>query len=308
MWWIVSIPKPGSMPPSAAGLDGSAPSIEQAARALVVTARSYLRQQQREPSTRSVWGHIDGMTITIEGLLDPAIPERQVVEQIISVANVIPAPAISTPDSETRRRPQQSLTSCDLDTQLARIQNWTLTRLGRDVFIAGADPDPTTVEPGGSVNLPADLITLFGRSDGNLPSLMPGYDLLNRSRSDQIQALWLDIGADQRERIPEFAAAFDPAALSTERAGTACELFLPEFIPIADGDGTTLFVDTREGELSGCVSEYTAEGASDGWLWPSVADTFGALADSLEAESVFMTYYRPVVRDRTLFWNREPRS
>ncbi|MFD3425930.1 SMI1/KNR4 family protein [Nocardia fluminea] len=157
---------------------------------------------------------------------------------------------------------------------MTRIQNWALTRLGSDAFIT---------------------------------SLMPGYDLLNRSRSDQIRTLWLDIGADQRERIPGFAAEFDPAALSAEPAGTACELFLPEFIPIADRDGTTLFVDTRKGELSGCVGEYTAEGASEGWLWPSITDMFGALADSLEAESVFMNY-RPMVRDRTLAWNREPRS
>ncbi|MEV0769625.1 hypothetical protein [Nocardia salmonicida] len=38
--------------------------------------------------------------ITIEGLLDPAIPEREVVEQIISAANLVPAPIISTPDPE----------------------------------------------------------------------------------------------------------------------------------------------------------------------------------------------------------------
>ncbi|WP_194828047.1 hypothetical protein [Nocardia sp. XZ_19_231] len=295
------------MPPSAAGLDGNASSIEQAADALVVAARGYLRQQQREPSTRSVEGHIDGMMITIEGLLDPAISERKVVEQIISAANLLPAPIIFTRDPETRRLPQQSKTSCDLDIQLARIQNWALNRLGRDAFIASTDSGPTAVEPGSSVNLPLDLTTLFGRVGGFLPLLMPGYDLLNRSRSDQIRSLWLDIGTGQRERSPEFAAEFDPAALSAEPAGTACELFLPEFIPIADRDGTTLFVDTRSGELSGCVSEYTAEGASEGWLWPSIVDMFGALADSLEAESAFMNY-RPVVSDRVLAWNRESRS
>ncbi|MGW5918504.1 hypothetical protein ACWFPY_05890 [Nocardia fluminea] len=176
------------------------------------------------------------------------------------------------------------MTSGDLDTQLARIQNWAQARLERDAF-PGVDPDPTAVEPGWPVNTAADVTTLFGRVGGYLPSLMPGYDLLNRSRSDQIRDLWLDIAADQRDRIPEFAAEFDPAALSAEPAGIACELFLPEFIPIADRDGTTLFVDTRDGELSGCVSEYTAEGASQGWLWPSIADMFGALADSLEAHA-----------------------
>ncbi|MFD3431304.1 SMI1/KNR4 family protein [Nocardia fluminea] len=307
MWWIVAIPKPGSMPPSVAGLDGNASSIEQAAQALVVAARGYLRQQQREPSTRSVEGHIDATMITIEGLLDPAIPEREVAEQIIADVKAGAAPVVSTLEPETRRRPQQSLTSGDLDTQLARIQNWAQACLGREAFITGVDPDPNAVEPGRPGDTAADVTTLFGRVGGYLSSLMPGYDLLNRSRSDHIRDLWLDIAADQRARIPEFAAEFDPAALSAEPAGTACELFLPEFIPIADRDGTTLFVDTRDGELSGCVSEYTAEGASQGWLWPSIADMFGALADSLEAQSVFMNY-QPVVRDRTLVWNRESRS
>lgn len=34
-------------------------------------------------------------------------------------------------------------------------------------------------------------------------------------------------------------------------------------------------------------------------MWPSIADLFGALADSLEAESTF-TNYRPVVREREM--------
>jgi hypothetical protein len=35
-------------------------------------------------------------------------------------------------------------------------------------------------------------------------------------------------------------------------------------VPIADRDRTTLFVDTRPGALSGCVSEYSAESALRG--------------------------------------------
>lgn len=43
--WTVAIPKPGSMPSAAAGLDGNADSLEQVAHALVDTARAYLRRQ-----------------------------------------------------------------------------------------------------------------------------------------------------------------------------------------------------------------------------------------------------------------------
>ncbi|WP_316574286.1 NucA/NucB deoxyribonuclease domain-containing protein [Nocardia canadensis] len=89
----------------------------------------------------------------------------------------------------------------------------------------------------------------------------------------------------------------------TEPAGSASELFLPEFIPIADRDGATLFVDTRGGDLSGCVSPFSAEGAGEGWMWTSVTAMFAALADSLEEGTILLGVH-PVVRDNSLVWER----
>ena len=92
MRWTVAIPKPGSMPPAAAGLDGNADSLEQAAHALVDTARAYLRRQQREPSPESVEGHLDGVRVTIEGLLDPAVAAHAVAEAIVASATAVVGP------------------------------------------------------------------------------------------------------------------------------------------------------------------------------------------------------------------------
>ncbi|MEU4313446.1 SMI1/KNR4 family protein [Nocardia sp. NPDC024068] len=302
MRWTVSIPKPETIPPSATGLDGEASSLEQAAHALVQAAREFLHSRQRAPSSSSVEGHIDGKMITIEGLLDPARPEREVVEQIISVAATTPpavTPSAPAPE-QPRRQPRQSLHPGNIETQLARLQHWAQTRLDRNAFTPATDIDLDAVEHSWAINLPADLRVLFRHVGEYLPTLMPGYDLLTVARSNEIRTVWLSIGTDQRERIPEFAAEFDPAELSAEPAGSACELFLPEFIPVADR-GETLFVDTRAGDLTGCVSEYSAEGASDGWLWPSITAMFAVLADSVEEGTTFLGQ-RPVVRDRTLFW------
>ncbi|MEV4158080.1 SMI1/KNR4 family protein [Nocardia salmonicida] len=304
MRWTVSIPKPGSVPPAAAGLDGNADTLEQAAHALVDTARAYLRRQQREPSPESVEGHLDGVRVTIEGLLDSAVPAREVADAIVAAATARSATPRTTAAEETSStQPRQSSHPGDLGSQLSRIQQWARSRLDTDAFTAATEIDVDAVQRRWSLQFPADLTVLFSRVSGYLPTLMPGYDLLAIERTEQIRALWLDLGADQRQRNPEFAAEFDPATLSAEPAGTASELFLPEFVPVADRDGTTLFVDTRSGNLSGCVSAYSAEGAGERALWTSVTAMFAALADSLE-EGTILLGARPVVRDNTLVWER----
>ncbi|MGW5435391.1 hypothetical protein [Nocardia asteroides] len=304
MRWTVAIPKPGSMPPAAAGLDGNADSLAQAAHALVDTARAYLRRQQREPSPESVEGHLDGVRVTIEGLLDPAVAAHAVAEAIVASATAgsAPAPTAATGKSADSR-PRASSHPGDLGFQLGRIQQWTRTRLDTDAFTPATGIDVDAVQRRWSLRFPTDLTLLFGRVGGYFPTLMPGYDLLAIDRSEQVRTLWLDLGADQRQRFPEFAAQFDPAALGTEPAGTASELFLPEFVPVADRDGTTLYVDTRSGNLSGCVSAYSAEGAGEGALWTSITAMFTALADSLEKGTVLLGA-RPVILDNTLVWER----
>ncbi|MFC9664635.1 hypothetical protein ACFVJ5_30760 [Nocardia sp. NPDC127606] len=200
-------------------------------------------------------------------------------------------------------RPRQSIHPGDLGAQLSRIQQWMRSRLGTDAFAAASEIDVDAVQHRWSLQFPAELTVLFSRVDRYLPTLMPGYDLLAIERSEQVRTLWLDLGADQRQRYPDFAAEFDPVTLSAEPAGKASELFLPEFVPVADRDGTTLFVDTRSGHLSGCVSAYSAQGAGEGALWTSVTAMFAALADSLE-EGTILLDARPVVRDNSLVWER----
>jgi hypothetical protein len=76
-------------------------------------------------------------------------------------------------------------------------------------------------------------------------------------------------------------------------AGSPCDVWLPEFMPIAaDGCGTDLFVDLREGPARGCVMEYDKVGAAgyedstraDVSMWPNVASMLAEVADALDRD------------------------
>ncbi|MGM7645690.1 hypothetical protein ACSVDM_12395 [Nocardia sp. JW2] len=187
-----------------------------------------------------------------------------------------------------------------LTAPLTRVQNWVESTLAP---VATGDDDPADVSHGWWERIPADLAVLFNHVDHFPPRLLPDHDLLTLSGAHRIWTLWLEIIDDQRNRIPEYAAAYDPATLSAEPAGSPSELFLPEFIPFADLDGSTLFLDTRPGARSGCIAEYSATGASEGELWPSLTHLFTTLADSLESGTPFAGHH-PTVTEATLHWHR----
>ncbi|MGW5569692.1 hypothetical protein ACWEVD_00710 [Nocardia thailandica] len=187
----------------------------------------------------------------------------------------------------------------DLDAALDRIRAWTRAALGRDTLI----PAPAVAGPATAGRSPVvgELASLFARVETALPTLLPSHDLLTTARSVEVQTMWLDISADQRARFPEFAAAYDPEAERRRPAGATGELFLPEFVPIADRDGSTLFLDARYGGHHGCVSEYSATGAGTGPWWPSLSAMFTALADSLTTGEPFLRH-RPRVEHGGLHW------
>ncbi|MGS2806281.1 hypothetical protein [Nocardia sp. MW-W600-9] len=200
-----------------------------------------------------------------------------------------------------------SVPSTDLDTHLTRIQHWSVSAFGGDAVAPAADIDPIVVHGEWSNRLPADLVAVFTRLGEPQLIHLPAHDLLTAGRAREVWAMWLDIIADQRARIPEYAAEYDPVVFSADPAGTPCELFLPSYLPIADRDGSTLFVDTRVGELSGCVGEYSATGAAERVLWNSLSEMFEALAESLDNGTPFLGA-TPLLRGGALVWERDRRG
>ncbi|MFI8977454.1 hypothetical protein ACIGO9_31560 [Nocardia asteroides] len=112
--------------------------------------------------------------------------------------------------------------TADLDAALDRIRRWIQAALERDTLI----PSPAA-EPHAEDQLPvlAQLAALFIRAETALPTLLPNHDLLTAARSEEVRVMWLDIGADQRARFPEFAATFNPEVESRRPAGSPSELF-----------------------------------------------------------------------------------
>ncbi|WP_133791149.1 SMI1/KNR4 family protein [Kribbella sp. VKM Ac-2571] len=98
-----------------------------------------------------------------------------------------------------------------------------------------------------------------------------------------------------------------------EQAGSRSPAWLDAFLPIADsGTDVHLFVDLRDGELFGCIGEYSAESGGFGTpIWPSTAHMLADVADALrsydgtdEVQSSSQGYAIPFVEDAELMWTR----
>ncbi|WP_141718120.1 SMI1/KNR4 family protein [Nocardia altamirensis] len=248
--------------------------------------------------------------LEIFGITDFSVPTDAIVEQILTA---LPnARNILQPSGENSPTPATSRARFDihagpggLSGQLDRITTWTQTHLGRAAFLPAADPSDIAAAQQYSGNRwPQDLLDLFSRINGSELPILPEHDLLSLDRSNDIRQLWLDITTDLRQRHPEMAADFDPEVLGAMPAGTPAGIYLPQFVPIADRDGATLVVDTRPGDLHGCITEYTAEGSDDdGPLWTSLAAMLTNLADSLETGTEFLRD-RPSAVAGELIWEQ----
>ncbi|WP_433664130.1 SMI1/KNR4 family protein [Nocardia sp. CA-128927] len=292
----------------AAVLRGEADSPEQAARELVDAARTFLHGRAERYGELSI-AHFDTIfQLEILGIADLSIPTDAIVQQIL--AALPNARNILEPSGENSPTPAISRARLDIHAgpggvsrQLDRITTWTQTHLGRVAFLPAADAAAITAAQQHSGNRwPQDMLDLFAHANGSELPILPDHDLLSMDRSNDIRKLWLDIMVDLRERHPEMAADFDQEALGAMPAGTPAGIFLPQFVPIADRDGATLVVDTRPGDRTGCIIEYTAEGSDDeGPLWISLAAMLTNLADSYEAGTEFLRY-RPSVVAGELTW------
>ena len=188
--------------------------------------------------------------------------------------------------------------------QWARITAW-LNSHHSPVTIAGATKSQIAdaAESTGTT-WPPELIEFYEQINGIPPEelvrLLPGRDLFDLERVVQEREMELDVYAETNE-IEEY----EPPEGST--AGTAVFTYMPEFIPFAGLDGYLLFVDTRPGDLYGCVTEFDKVDADDaGPRWVSLSAMLTDLAESLETGSKFDKYWKPTVVDGRLDWKFTP--
>jgi cell wall assembly regulator SMI1 len=157
------------------------------------------------------------------------------------------------------------------------------------------------------VSLPADLRAWWRRADGmrwtHPPSgrlLPPGFVPHSVEQALASRQTWLDVMRGEESELPPGPA------------GSPCDVWLPEFMPIAaDGGGTELFVDLRGGPSHGCVMEYDKVGAAgyedltseDVSLWPSVTAMLADVAEALERDVPVRDVRIWVDEDGTTWWD-----
>jgi cell wall assembly regulator SMI1 len=158
---------------------------------------------------------------------------------------------------------------------------------------------------------PEDLRAWYRLADGTeritAGGLLPFYLPLPLATVMEHWAMWQRIWAEIAAASPHAAEWYDTPRLETEPAGTAAMMFLPSFVPIAeDLCGNDLFVDTRQGRLRGCVTEF-AKGDTDsrGPRWRSVTAMLAELATAL-AQGRTIGGWRPRVEDGRLDWDVAP--
>ncbi|MCC8928819.1 SMI1/KNR4 family protein [Rhodococcus sp. I2R] len=94
-----------------------------------------------------------------------------------------------------------------------------------------------------------------------------------------------------------------PEVVRTQSAGETAEMFLDFYVPFAeDGAGDFFYVDTRPGDLQGCVRYFAAEAADQGQAaYDSLTDYLTAVRVAVEKGSDLYGLV-PTVRDGALIW------
>ncbi|MFN3538624.1 MAG: SMI1/KNR4 family protein [Rhodococcus sp. (in: high G+C Gram-positive bacteria)] len=211
-------------------------------------------------------------------------------------------------DEENRRRASGSVPSSNLHEtrpgsvreQWARIATWLHERFPEN-SISGAEAE--SIEQAISATgqkWPAELVELFELVDGDTSgpafvAILPSYQFLTldamvEERAEMIQ-IWADVWSSRGLEVPPCA-------------GEMSFTFAPVFVPFAGMDGNFLFVDTRPGELYGCVSEFDKSGSDErGPRWLSISAMLRDLADSLTQNKEFDECWQWSIEGAALQWD-----
>ncbi|MFB7879017.1 SMI1/KNR4 family protein [Nocardia sp. NPDC056064] len=211
-------------------------------------------------------------------------------------------------DAAPQRDPVSETPAVPVTGQWERLWRVVMNRCDREVWPSLARTGAGTLavdraEAGTGVRWPAELREWFTLHNGGGPAdLLPGMTLLSLEQMLELHdlqcAIWCELTAGE----PGTTTAGGNAAASSE-AGR----FVPEFVPIAERDGTMLVCDTRPGPLRGCVTEFgkdTADMAPPGWR--SLGALLADLAHSIERSTPFDSNFLPTLTEQGLIWEYSP--
>ena len=297
MHWEVAYPtKPGR-----SVLTNGTAADRHSALAEVIEAGRDFAARDTVTSETPFYVRVGSETGWVKGFGDPAVTDAQLSERIVDTivnenqrAQTVTEAA--TPVGATRYSTQAG----SVAEQWARIAAW-LNSHHAPVTIAGATKSQIAeaAESTGTT-WPPELIEFYDQING-FPSeewvrLLPDHSLFSVEQAVDHRATMIEVYAET-----DAIHGYTPPVGTT--AGTRVRTFLPEFIPFAGLDGYLLFVDTRPGDLHGCVTEFdktSADGAGPRWV--SLSAMLTDLAESLETGSTFDKDWKPTVVDDQLNW------
>lgn len=301
--WHVACPT--STPGQSVATSGQEASRDEALHAIVETGLSLLRRETPDASRLSpIFVALDSEFAWVRGFGDPMASKADLTQLILDAIDGERRNAVdraATAATRATRPPVRYPTpSSSVTQQWGRIAAW-FEKTVPSYVITGADEERIAeVQNRTGVEWPDELIELFRCVDG-LPrepwmALFPQYELFGLDAMLQDRAMMTEIW--QRGD-----AENDPTRVIERTAGKAAWTFLDEFIPIAGLDGYFLVVDTRPGELNGCITVFDKVNSDDaGPQWNSISALLADLADSLETGAPFDSGWRPGIVDGRLEW------
>lgn len=294
--WSVSWPQPHT---SRTHLrNGDAPDRDAAISAVITTGR---RVATTGPDRLGVG--IDTTLTHVSGFADPQVSDGQLRQRIeAALAAEEERAAQPVPPPPRRAVPHHATPAGSVGQQWGRVASW-LAANTRGAPPAGAPTGQIdAAEAATGVVWPAELKELYTLVNSfprhSWVQLLPQHDLLDLDDLIETRARSLRIWNEPATDLPAYQ--LEPTPLAGQEAGT----FLPQFLPFAGGDGYRLFVDTRPGPLTGCVTEFGKYDADEsGPRWHTVSAMLTDLADSLENQAPFDNGAVPSLENGHLVWD-----
>ncbi|WP_218718077.1 SMI1/KNR4 family protein [Nocardia sp. MH4] len=216
---------------------------------------------------------------------------------------------LAAADSPTIRPPVSATVANSINAQWARLRD-TIVAGSPDTWVQLVRPaaQPRAVvdaEQRTGVEWPAELREWFFLHDGGgAAELLPSMTLLGLDHMIDIHAMQCEIWADLAAEDPDLGnGRTSPDAYAQAPASSEAGQFIPQFIPIAERDGTMLICDTRSGPLQGCITEFGKDTADDyPPTWASLSAMLADLTNSIASGAPFQAQYQPELDHTGLHW------
>ncbi|WP_032402324.1 SMI1/KNR4 family protein [Rhodococcoides fascians] len=193
--------------------------------------------------------------------------------------------------------------------QWARLSPILTANIG--VEYLGADDTAIAEVEAATCPWPEELRELYRcveRADDRRGMLLlpPNFEVFSLARVKKTHAFW-----GQLNKRSAYGASVDVDDEMAKPAGSSAGAMLPGFIPFANDDGDTLFVDTRSGPLRGCVNLWPD--ADVAWrppIWRSLSAMLEDLVFSLERNAPMAmrtsqwSRFQPFTEGDRLVWDR----